>query len=259
MKILAIGPGESTQWLFNRKDLDIPQDITLLGMHRVFPHIDIDLDYWTWADPDASIEGLKLYKGPEGSFPKVILPSYLINISSFSTNAGTSPIIKQSKNSLLYDTNIEKLKENGKVEIIPNSKNTRILPKTHKIFTNPVERFKGDAYYFGTVPFDGRHSESKWARENKFTSLILPICHYLKATEVYCIGFDNRGTGIKRKIPQSHNNPNIIKEYLSKYLKWLEDWKEFHNINIYSITPDRFSPNNTVMDYRSVEDLGWIR
>jgi hypothetical protein len=262
MKILTIGPGESTQWMFGRGDLNIPDDIIILGMHRVFPHIkNVSLDYWTWGDPDASIEGLRCYeKSDMGELPNIILPSYFEDIELFNANAGTSPINHGGKNIISFYNNIvKKLKEENKLNIINNSFNTRILPITHEIYSNPQTRFNGESTYFGTVPFDGKHSESKWAQENKFTSLILPICHYLKATEVYCVGFDNMGTGIKRKIPQSHNNPTAIKEHLSKYSKWVQEWKEYHNMNIYSITPTSFTPNNSVMEYKSIEELGWIK
>ena len=45
MKILVIGPGESTPWLFNQKNLKIPEDVKTFGLHRVFPHISKNLDF----------------------------------------------------------------------------------------------------------------------------------------------------------------------------------------------------------------------
>mgnify|MGYP003565385237 CR=1 FL=1 len=262
MRILAIGPGESTQWLFSREDVKIPEDVITIGMHRVFPYIkNIKLDYWTWGDPDAAIEGLRIFNTSKNleNLPTVIIPSYMETVADFSANCGTSPLTFQRRvNDInLYNSTISKLK-GSKVKLVPNSYNTKTLGKSHKIFSKVEERFSRKNNYFGSVPFDGARSESNWAQENKFTNTILPICYYLGATEVYCIGFDNRGKGIKRSIPQSKNNPKIINNHLSKLRKWTVDWKDHHNMQIFSITPDRFTPNNTILDYISIEDLAWI-
>jgi len=262
MKILVIGPGESTQWFFSRNDINIPKDVILFGMHRVFPHIKtITLDYWTWGDPDAAIEGLSIFNNSEkvDSLPDIIIPSYMSTVAEFSKNCGTSTLTGGRRNSdiEIYNSTIDKLGD--KVTLVPNSFNTKTIGKSHKVFSNIKERFSRENNYFGSVPFDSVRSESNWAQENKLTNIMLPISYYLGATEIYCIGFDNRGKGIKRSIPQSMNNPWIINNHLSKLKLWAKDWKDYHNMKIVSITPDKFTPNNTILDYISVEDLGWIK
>lgn len=258
-KVLAIGPAESAEEL-SKQGLDTSSFDIVLGMHRVFPHLNIDLDLWTWADPDASIDGLTAFMenkviGLE-SMPNIILPWYFESLDKFKENCGTSPILKANKKiRSLYREAIDLLDQKNKIVWIKNAVNTKTIPPTSNVFSNPELRFNSNKTYFGSVPYDSSRSESNWATENKFTSFILPICHYLGATDVFALGFDNKGRGIKRTIPQSNNNPTTINKYLSKYPLWLDKWKKFHNINIYSVTPDKFTPNNTIMEYVNIENV----
>ena len=65
MKLLAIGPGQSTIELGNQLT-NLNKDIKTLGLHRVFPFLkeefDIDIDYWTWGDPEAIEKGINYIK-----------------------------------------------------------------------------------------------------------------------------------------------------------------------------------------------------
>lgn len=259
MKILVIGPGESTPWLFNQKNLKIPEDVKTFGLHRVFPHISKNLDFWTWGDPDASMEGLNLYiNSYEEEYPQIIVPHYMKDTVIFSKNCGTSPLTRNINAIKAYNSSMQALSKEGKITYIDKCRNTRTLPKNDLVFNIPEIRFNSENTYFGTVPCDGIRSEFDWAMENKFTFTMLPICHYLGATEVYCIGFDNQGTGFAREIPQFLNDPSKIEAALRKYLKWTEEWKDLHNMKIYSIIPDKFSPVNSVMEFKTLEELGWI-
>lgn len=258
-KVLAIGPGESAIEL-SKQGLDTSSFDIVLGMHRVFPHLNVDLDFWTWADPDASIEGLTaildMNPGNFENIPNIILPWYLDSIENFKQNCGSSPILKASnKIKDLYTNTIKILNESKKITWINNAINTKTISPASEIFSNPNLRFNSGITYFGSVPYDSVQSESNWSTENKFTSFILPICHYIGATHVYSLGFDNKGLGIKRKTPQSNNNPKTIKKYLSKYPLWLDKWKDIHNINIYSITPDKYTPNNSIMEYINIDNV----
>ena len=268
-KFLVVGPTESAQY-FAGNDYDgkieIEGNTKIIGMHRVFPNLNIPLDYWTWSDPDASLEGLRVYTStqtkPEfDKLPQIILPIYQKNLDMFRANCGTSPLEKdpsRGEDRDFYHSSLEWLDKLGKITWIENAVNTKTIPHDHKIFKDPRLRFNGEYTYFGTVPFDGVGSLTNWAMENKFTNYMLPICHYLSATHVFCMGLDNVGTGINRTIPQALNKPEVILSYLSKYPFWTRDWVGYHNMEIYSVVPDRFTPNNSVMEYIDINDMNSV-
>lgn len=267
-KFLVIGPATSAEH-YSKLDLELETNIKLIGMHRVFPYLRdslrVELDYWTWSDPDAAIDGLRIYMSATEdeltALPTIILPYYQRKLELFNVNCGTSPLYSNAhrlSEREFYEKSLEYLSNKGKVKWIENAINTKIISKDHLIFSDPSVRFNGKNTYFGTVPFDGRNSNSQWARENKFTSYMLPMCHYLGATHVFCLGFDNVGTGIKRTVPQSANNPRIISDYLSKFTKWTHDWVGHHKMDIYSVVDDKFTPNNLVMNYLPINEINNI-
>ena len=258
-KFLVIGTGDSS---IHQAQLgfDIPNDVITIGMHRVLPHInqwcDLKLDYWTWSDPDAAIEGLKLYMSKNHTIsnykmlPQIVLPYYLRDLEIFNINCGTSPLYKNPdrvEDREFYKRAIDILDVAGKITWIDNAINTKTIPTDHDVYKKPGNRFKGENTYFGTVPFDGRHSESHWAQENKFTAFMLPIVHFLGATHVFCVGYDTFGKGIGRDFDFAHNNPRIILNYLSKYPKWTRDWVKYHNMDIYNVAEEKFTPTSMVM------------
>ena len=258
-KFLVIGTGDSAIH-YTKMDIKIGDHIKIIGMHRAFPYfreeVGLELDYWTWSDPDASLEGLRVYmstpKEKLDELPQIVLPYYQKTLGSFNVNCGTSPLQRNPKRGderKFYNESVQYLDECGKIDWIENAINTKIIPIDHPVFTDPLVRFDGRNTYFGTVPFDGRDSWTQWAQENKFTSYMLPIVHYLGAMEVFCLGFDNAGLGIGRKVPFMRHNQRTILTYLSKYLKWTHDWVGYHKMNIYNLAEDNFTPNNFVMKY----------
>ena len=180
-KFLVVGPAQSAQY-FAGSDYDgkieIEGNTKIIGMHRVFPHLNIPLDYWTWSDPDAAIEGLRVYttantKPEFDKLPQIILPIYQKNLNMFRANCGTSPLEKdpsRQEDRDFYHSSLDWLDKIGKITWIENAVNTKTIPHDHKIFKDPRLRFNGEHTYFGSVPFDGVSSNSNWAKENKFTN-----------------------------------------------------------------------------------------
>tara|TARA_B110000977_G_scaffold52225_1_gene70997 strand:- start:1132 stop:1932 length:801 start_codon:yes stop_codon:yes gene_type:complete len=264
MKLLAIATGTSFQEL-GHKLSRLDQDIRTIGVHRVFPYIkevhDIDLDYWTWADPNAVTDGLDyIEKNPNVKVPHIIIPTWLKTLDRFNKEAGTSPINREPAKVKQYEEGVSKLYREGKLTFIEKSINSRVLTEQGEVetITNPEKRFDGNQIVFGTVPYDGRIAESQWGRENKFTFNIMPTATFMEAKEVYCLGFDNRGGRISSPPghdQMNHNNESIIRDYLNKFKPWSNEWKSYHGIDIYSVAPDKFTPNNTVLKYKQIEDL----
>ena len=98
-RILALGPGESIAGFIDGK-MQIQDDILVLGMHHVFPKItkfDNRIDYWTWGDPHAAIEGLAEYKKLKpGERPKIIIPHWMMDLQTFLKHSGTTPLSRSS-------------------------------------------------------------------------------------------------------------------------------------------------------------------
>ena len=258
-QILAIGPGQSTiQQAEYFKYLD--PSIATFGMHRVFPylkiHFNFDIDYWTWADPDAIFEGIEyLEANPDSVVPKIIIPPWFKDIKSFRKFCGTTPVQRDFKKQEIYKKFLDKHYEN--IIFIDSSTTSKLLTIRGQInlIEDPALRFSGDQTIFQSVRYDGSHSESNWAKENKFTSHMLPICHFLKASKVYCVGFDNQGTRISSHQELCWNDDSRILPQLEKFTIWSKKWKPHHNIDIISVAPDEFTRNNQYLPYQPLKDL----
>jgi hypothetical protein len=256
MKILTLGTGPSTQNFIDCK-LKLKSDISTLTFHRAFPYFlknsntHYTIDYWTWADPDAALDGLNYYNRLQLNelykLPKIIIPFWLLNIELFNKYSGTSRINLNPNGISLYNSTLKKLNDANQLIIIKNANSTKNIKTDHEIFSNISTRFNS-TIYFGSVPCDGIHSSTNWANENKFTNSVLPTCIYLKSTDVYCLGFDNCGNGINRTNSPVTSNERI----LQKFKLWI-DWTPYHKMNIYSVIKD--SPNNSILTYKPIEHL----
>ena len=256
MKVLTIGSGESTEYSIERLR-NLNPDIIKFGYAQTYYHLSkegILFDYLTWYDPNSIMSSLELLLKDKRP-PKIIIPHILKKID-IKLNPGLTSFIRQRGQEGIdfYNESVDFLYRKGKIEIRDNIINTRNIPISHQIFTDIEKRFDGDFIYTGTVPYDGAHSESSWARENLFSRLFLPLCHSMGATEVYNIGFDNRGLGFGREIPQFHNEEVNIKQALQKFQTWL-DWEKYHGMKIYSVAEDKYTPNNKVLPYKPLDEI----
>ena len=266
-KFLVIGTGDSTLNELDTTLNNIPDDVITIGMHRVLPYVtdrcSLKLNYWTWSDPDAAVEGLRIYMSKSEmelkSMPDIVIPYYLGNLKLFKIHCGTSPLVNnpnRDSDRKFYNDSLEFLSKVGKIVWIENAVNTKSIPTDDDLYSNPAIRFSGEKTYFGSVPFDGVGSGFDWAKENKFTAFILPIVQSLGATHVFCLGYDNYGRGIGRTFDFAYNDMYVIKSYLSKYLNWVCHWVEYHKMDIYSVAKDEFTPSNLVMRYLPISEIG---
>lgn len=222
-RFLAIGTGESTNDFVKSKK-PIPAEYIKIGMHRTLPYLiknsDIKLDYWTWIDPDAALEGLELYeKTPADKLPIVIIPQFLSTSQLCRIAAKHSSVAKQNTVGKRYDYLLEKVSEIGKLIILLNSKNAGLDTGIPEYVVNPYIRFKKDPIVFGYVSKGSPNFFNYSKSENRFTSIMLPICHYLGAEEVYNLGFDNKGKRITGGSSISLNS-NLLRLSQEIVKKW---------------------------------------
>lgn len=257
MKVITIGPGESCEANIDKLQ-NLNDDIVKLGYAQTYHHLHnrgIDFDYLTWHDPGSSLSTLKdLISNIDKGIPKIILAQYLEKIDA-KQNPGMQYFLNNFPGEdKFYNEAVQELKRVGKLTILKNYIQTSDISPNHPVFEDPKIRFEGNINYIGTVPCISRASESDWARENLFSRLFLPLCFDLGATEVYNIGFDSRGLGLGRVIPQFHNNDVNIKPALHKLQTWL-DWEKYHGMKIFSVAEDKYTPNNKVLPYKSLDEL----
>tara|TARA_B110000977_G_scaffold187009_1_gene253637 strand:- start:51 stop:791 length:741 start_codon:yes stop_codon:yes gene_type:complete len=244
MKIIALGTGESCDHHSNKLD-KLDPSIKKIAFHRAFILLkerNIDVDYWTWTDPDAAESGLQwMVNNPNEKHPKIILPYWnrlkeeiekyyriadnlrggrleehfrMLNVSSV------------SKNITYLDNALNFVKESTKIE---------------------GNRFNGKQVVFHTAG-------NTYGAENVFTRHLLPICHYLGAEEVYNLGLDNQGLGFNRGIYQWKNQQHEVNESLSHFIQWRK-WDKEHNMKIYRCMEDRFTNIGDILPYKPLEDL----
>ena len=213
--------------------------------------------------------------------PKILLPHFLKNLNENSKYGGTSQMLRVGRHFIGGDTNdpkysvennwnfyhnsIQTLDKRGDIEWI-KSISTRFIGNnpTHEIFTNPKVRFEENyPMVVGTVNCASLQDKN-WQYENKFTSNVLPLVHYLKAKEIYNLGFDNQGGRINNDLlekinpknlsNQFHNDRSTINIALEKFKLWV-NWEPHHKMKIYSVAEDKYTPNNTILRYKPLETL----
>lgn len=274
MKLIttAVGPSfvDNYKTLKNLKD-----DIKILAYHRCLWFLKqegIKVDYWTFNDPDGALLSLKWLVDnlEDPNRPKIVAPHFLKDLNINSKYGGTSQMLRVGRtfegkdtndpqysvknNWDFYHSSIKLLDERGEIEWV-KSTSTRYMGNNpnNEIFTNPEKRFSNDEMIIGSVNFDGITSASNWAKENKFTSSILPITYHLGAKEVYCLGFDSKGKGLRTDVYMGGNEQNT-KISLEKLKLWTE-WEKYHKMKLYSVAEDKYTPNNTIIEYKPLKDL----
>tara|TARA_R110000851_G_scaffold254395_2_gene406884 strand:- start:6301 stop:7143 length:843 start_codon:yes stop_codon:yes gene_type:complete len=278
MKIITLGTGESCDFHSNKLNLLNP-DIKKFAFHRTFMLLkerNIDVDYWTWTDPDAAESGLEwMVKNPQAKHPIIILPYWAQSLVDFERlyyvpgNLQGPRILKHFE--LL---NTEAVKKNivfinnaiNNVFEVKQIKNGR-FDREQVVFHTPTYKYpylimkKGDYSFKVPVvlqknkPLKDHHLPYNYGPENVFTRHLLPICHYLRATEVYNLGCDNSGLGFNRQVPQwGGDSIDNINSTLSYFKLW-KKWEPLHHMKIYRCMEDRFTNIGDIMPYKSLEEL----
>ena len=277
--LIVMGPGES---VFDvAEEIKTLKNTELFGLQWVFPYthklFGFVPDYWTWGDPHGAVAGLKYVLENHTSHPeirsmKIIVPEFVCSTyQEFRRYFGTTPLGRNPSLWEEYLSLLSKVSEILSVEKVPSAttKNIYLCPYDNGDFLGDIHgeesfvRFMQNPV-FGTVKYDSDKivgTLNKWGMENKVSSIMFPLAHYLGAENVYCIGFDFIGARIYDKNRSKHAwganvadlNENI-RFSLSLVEKWLS-WVDYHNMAIYSIAPESTSLLNLVVPYRNVGDI----
>ena len=248
MRIIALGTGASCDHHSSKLN-NLAPNVKRIAFHRAFMLLKergVEVDYWTWTDPDAAETGLKwIAANPKEKHPKIILPYWnrsLIDFTKFYGVAGNMKGDRINKHFALLSN--EAVKKN--ITFLGNAVNY--------VFQSDIvgnERFTGKYVVFHTA---FSKYEEIYGAENVFTRHLLPLCHYLGATEVYNLGLDNQGLGFNRGILQWKGQSHQINESLSYFKQWME-WEKEHNMKIYRCMEDKFTNIGDIVPYKPLEDL----
>lgn len=274
-----MGPGESVFDI--AEDLKDLKDTKVLGLQWVFPHthklFGFVPHFWTWGDPHGAMAGLQYIlenyiQYPEIRSMKIVLPHFVCSTyQEFRNYFGTTPLGRSPELWEEYLDLLSKVSEILQVEkvISTTTKNIFLHPQRNRDLLGDIH---GEESYirfmqtpvFGTVKYDSDRiigSINKWGLENKISSVMLPLAYYLGAENVYSIGFDFIGARFYDKSKSRHawgnditNLNENIKFSLSLVKKWLE-WRDYHNMSIYSIAKESASLLNLVVPYKNIGDI----
>ena len=252
MRIIALGTGESCDH-HSTKLNNLAPDIEKIAFHRAFMLLKergVDVDYWTWTDPDAAESGLKwMVANPTEKHPKIILPYWSrseSDISKFYPIASNLKFTGRIKEHFRL-LNSESVKKN--ITFLDNAIN---YVKQSSLVTD--SRFSGSQIVFHTPNRKTGNGGQGYGAENVFTRHLLPICHYLGANEVYNLGLDNQGLGFNRGVSQWKGQSHEVNESLGYFKQWME-WDKEHNMKIYRCMEDKFTNIGDIVPYKPLEDL----
>ena len=276
--LVLLGPGESVS--NGIKKIFHLENMETLALHRVFPtahtlynHIP---NYWTWADPDAATDGL-LYllknhkQEPDLKKMKIVIPNYVCGTyEEFRKFAGTTPLGRDIALWEKYSVLLEQVKQFMNVDIFEaiTTKNISTDPFNNLDYTADIHdtecfyRFTfPDKVVLGTVRYDSERviaTANKWGLENKVSSFMFPIAFYLRAKNVYCLGFDFVGARFFDKTKTRHawgNNTarlnESIKFSLSLVDKW-KSWSKIHGMSLYCAAPKSESLLSLSLSYKEI-------
>ena len=258
-KFIVLGPGHSVRSMATRIK-DNSEKYNILAFQRTFPHcltvLGIEPDYWTATDPYAFLEGLThIVKNKKNIKTKILVPDiFFTNTANYRMHFGTTPLLRQKNGWETFQSLLNEVTQYCKVDKIPVTTTKFLSNKSElpgPIFgEDPYYRFMSEKIILGSVPFDSESvigTKFIWGLENKLSSSVFPICSYLRATELYVIGFDLHGprfysSDSRHAWNDETQKNNVIDIPLSMIQKW-NAWKNLHQMNIYSSS----DPNETLL------------
>ena len=289
-------------WLLGSSESLLKYDISKLegkatvALHKVFPYAYISFgivpEYWTWADPWASMVGMKyLTELTEEEFDKfrglkIVLPDFLCGTyATFREHCGTTPLGRIPAGWSTYKRLLKEIQERGIQVTKFKAVSTKYLYKNSscdptimsKKWTSsaPTQRFISDNVIIGSCEFDSESvigSRFKWGLENKLSSYMFPVANFLGAKNVFilgfdCIGsrfyevngatqqflkFDNIESGARHPWNDESQDGNAEHIPLDMMRKWLT-WEASHGMKFFNVVEDEYTILNKVFEYKPYE------
>lgn len=231
-----------------------------LAFHNSFPHcvkFGINPTYWTWLDPSAAMPGLAVLNKtqPEKAPIPLVHPGLAGDGKTFRMYFGNTLC-----NFKDYHEQLVRVSQKYPICLLKGT-SMKALPSAEamRVYNNPIERVNHgflvcSAYVGPNKRDDARHAKLEngmYMTENKFSSYILPLAHYLGFSNVIYVGFE--GTG-----PRFFEMKNKrIGAGRSGYEMGMENWSRWHKelgINIYSLIPNGKSNTTKYFRYIKLED-----
>tara|TARA_Y100000289_G_scaffold65972_1_gene80890 strand:+ start:274 stop:1086 length:813 start_codon:yes stop_codon:yes gene_type:complete len=268
-KLLVLGPGHSLKTMSS--DIKERQEnYSVLAFQRTFPHcmqmFDIEPDYWTAADPYAFLEGMKyIIEQKKQLKTKILVPDiFTTNTATFRAYFGTSPLLREKDGWQVLQDLLEQVKNYCSLEILPIT-TTKFLSKQKKplpgsIFgENPFYRFMHEKVIIGSIPFDSEQvvgTQFKWGLENKLSSAVFPVCSYLRASELYVVGFDMFGPRFYSDDARHPWNDQTQKGEVIQIplgiIKMWKNWENLHQMKIFSASNPKETLLSKVLETREL-------
>lgn len=297
MDLYVFGTGESL--LHYKKEIKSLSSKNTMAFQRFFPlgykYIGLVPKYWTWLDPYSATEGLEFLLDLEETHPEydkfknieILVPHFVVdNYAYFRMYMGTTPLKGQRWDH--YMDSLKAVQQKGfKIKVILSTTTKYIKLNPHDepqligkdwLNSDPSFRFASKKCIFGTVEYDSEivfQERYKWGLENKLTSAIYPLAHYLKATRVYTAGFDFFGKRMhdhdedyalphgldeagNTRIPpagqQAASSDSGKQIALNLVQKW-KDWRHCHNMDFFSLVEDKYTLLNQIVEYKPFKEV----
>ena len=261
-KLLVLGPGHSViaqQELIREKR----DEYKILAFQATYPHcktmLNIEPDYWTASDPYGFIEGLQYINDEKIKKTTTILFPSLFDKDehNYRKYCGTTPLLRQPNGWKSFKTLLSNALRYRNMRTIPMTSTKFIkTSSTNKDLQSDI--FGSEAYYrfmhdeviLGSIPFDSESvigTRYHWGLENKLTSAVLPISYFLKAKQVYIMGFDLFGPRFYSDDARHPWNDETQASAATKIpldiVSTWRDWKEIHGMDLYSAS----NPDDTLL------------
>lgn len=257
----VIGTGYGLTLLDKKLVSQINQKITL-AFHNSYPHctkFGINPTYWTWLDPSAAMPGLNILKKQKKE--KAPIPLIHRGLTGDGLN-----FRKYFGNTLVqyeeYHNSLVKVSEHYPICILPGT-SLKALPFTDAktAYENPEKRTKhgvlvGSAYDYksGKVRTGDKHAKVEngmFMTENKFSSYIIPLAHYLGFNNIIYVGFEGIGP---RFFAMNNTRIGAGRPGYDLGMQNWSKWAKSLGIKIYSLIPNGKSRTTKYFNYIKLEE-----
>lgn len=270
-KLLVIGPGHSvnSQAEIIRSKRN---EYKILAFQRSYPHcellLDIEPDFWSASDPYGFVEGFQhIRKEKIKKETKILFPSiFTKDEENYRKYCGSTPLLRQPNGWKTFKSLLADVFRYRNVEVIPttSTKFIRTFSKNRELQSNIFGenahyRFMHDEIILGSIPFDSESvigTKYHWGLENKLTSAVLPISYFLRAKEVYIMGFDLFGPRFYNDDSRHPwNDESQIKDVVKIPLDIVSSWKNWestHGMRIYSASNENETLLSKVLETKKI-------